>query len=181
MDKQIFEQRFMKIISTFGAKNYSAERVTLIFNEVKFLSISDLEKLINHMIGNQRLAPLLADFKRAMSELSLRAERRFTVIETTATKIYPENYYYYLEENAWADNLYIYLKGTNIRSSGFIIKSDFPYHPLVLLDEQVREQRISEIKAHLKNGSLPKFEESNIAEMKRINFEQFFNAPRTPA
>lgn len=181
MDKQIFEQRFMKIISTFGSKNYSGERVALIFDEVKFLSIADFEKLVNHMIGNQRFAPLLSDFKKAIAEMGLRPERKFQVIETTAAKIYPENYFYHLEGNAWADNFYIYLRGRTIRECGVVIKADQPHHPLVLLDDQVREERIKEVKEHLKNNTYPKFEEAKIADLQRVNYADFMKSPRTPA
>ena len=175
MDRSSFEQSFMKIISTFGNKNYSAERIALIYNEVRSYSASDFNQLVSHMVGNYRNAPLVIDFKKAIFDLNLRPERK-EVIETTATPVQPENLLYHLDGNAWADNTHIYLRGNTSRDCGFIVKADYPHHPLVNLDNEVRAKRISEIKDHLKNKSYQKFDEAKSAEMKRINYASYFSS-----
>lgn len=177
MDIKAFEQRFMKIITTFGAKNYSQDRVSIIFHEVKNFSASDFERVVSHLIGNQRVAPLVAEFRRTISDLGLRPERKLEIVEATSHQVYPENFLYHLEGNAWADNYYIYLRGTNIRECSFVVKADQPHHPLVLLDEQIREQRIKEAKEHIKNKTYPKFEESKNSEMRRLHFPDFTRGP----
>lgn len=178
MDKQVFEQRFMKIISTFGAKNYSAERVALIYAEVKAFSVSDLEKLINHMVGNQRFAPLLGDFKKVISEMGFRPEIRRDYVETTFSAPKAEDdYLYHLRENYWADNKYIHVRGKTLRECGFIIKSEHPGNPLVIEDCNVREQKIKEVKLHLVKGTYPKFEQDKNNEMRRVSFENFSPEP----
>lgn len=171
MDKQSFEQRFMKIISTFGAKNYSQDRVSIIYSEVKNLTSDDFSRLVDHLIGSSKMAPLVPDFRRSIAELGLRAQRpRLDVIETTASIVQAENFIYHLQDNAWANNTHIFTRGPSVRECGFVLKEEHPHHPLVKLDEQVRDERLKEIKSHLLKGTLPRFEEDKIGSLRKADF-----------
>lgn len=157
-----------------GRKTYTGSVLDLIFAEVKNITLSDFERLVKHLNGSARFAPMVPDFRKAILELNIKPIRpKLEIVETTAHILQPENFLYHLQGNAWADNNYIYLRGNTIRECGFVVKMDQPHHPLVKLDEEVREQKIKECKEHLKNRTFPKFEESKNAEMRRLNFSDF--------
>lgn len=178
MDKQTFEQRFMKIIANFSAKNYSPDRVALIFQEVRHLAVADFERLINHMIGNNRYPPLVSDFRKAIAELNIKAQPRNDYIETTfSAPKQEENYHYHLKDHYWADNTHIHVRGKTLRECGFVIKNDHPGNPLVIEDCNVRESKIKECRLHLSKGTFPKFDQDKSNEMRRVRYDDFSPEP----
>jgi len=169
MNKAEFENRFHKIIAQFGSKNFSQDRVTLIYDQVKYISADDLSRVFDFLVGNSRLAPMVQDFKSTVSMLGIRSIRIVSDSEPHQTHRTPPDYVYHLEANTWASNHYIAIRGPNVRACKFIIKSDAPDHPLVILDKEVRQEKLREIF----NQVVQKTYGQKIENFKILNYDDF--------
>lgn len=171
MNLQDFQTAISPIVSRWP-RGYSGDQLQLIQEEVKMLSHPDFVRLVRHLLGSSRVAPMVPDFRKAITDLGLKAQRRPEVVETTysSAPTEPENFLYHLMENFWADNKYIFIRGDK---PSFVIKNDYPSHPLVIKDCNVRDQKIKECKLHLVKGTHAKFEQDKINDMRRVNFSDF--------
>lgn len=160
-----------------GRKTYTGSVLDLIFREVKNLSLFDFERLVTHLNGSQRYAPLVPEFRKAIQELSIKPEKKFQVVDENYSSgpKQDEDFLYHLRENVWANNDYILVRGNTVKECGFIIKADYPHNPVVKQCADVHAQKIKECKEHLKNKTHPQFEQSKIAEFKNLNYADFFN------
>jgi hypothetical protein len=149
MDRKVFENTLLKVVSLFGAKNYSQDRINMIFDVVKAIEPKDLERVVNHFVGNSRTAPLVKDFQLAISELGIK--KRFTVVSDEPRAPHQsseDDFVYHVRDELWANNDYVYIRGDR---PSFIIKKASPDHPYVLEANAVRSERIAAIKAELRN------------------------------
>jgi len=64
MTRNEFIKVFCNVIDLYGEKHYPAVRQNLIYDVVKNLSQDIFTKIVNEIIGNERYAPLLDDFKK---------------------------------------------------------------------------------------------------------------------
>ena len=147
------QMEFQKIIApvlTRWTRGYSSDQVSLLHSEFQTISSANFERLVTHLLGTMRVAPMIPDFKKAMMELGIRGER----VESSTSKTYVgpktldlgENYLYCVRDNIWADNFYIFIRGKTVRECAVVIKADHPDHPYVKEDAVVRNQRIQELK-----------------------------------
>ena len=146
------QMEFQKLISpilTRWTRGYSADQVSLLHSEFKNISSGNFERLVTHLLGTMRVAPMVPDFKKAMMEMGIRAERfesnKIQVKDGPKVLDIGENYLYCVRDNIWADNFYVFIRGSK---PTFIIKADAPNHPYVIEDREVRSERIKEIKSN---------------------------------
>lgn len=62
-----FDIQMQRIYQTFGEKNYSSQRMALIWQVAKQVSYQDFEKICNHLLATFRYAPLPKDFADAVT------------------------------------------------------------------------------------------------------------------
>lgn len=62
MTARKFAEQLDRLKSTYGERNYPAERVAILHNAVKSQSDEWLESAVTHFIGNNRQAPMLKEF-----------------------------------------------------------------------------------------------------------------------
>lgn len=60
--KRFFIGQIKRLTSQFGDKAYSAERINLIYDQMKFLEDQDISQVFDHFVGNAKFAPVLEDF-----------------------------------------------------------------------------------------------------------------------
>jgi hypothetical protein len=108
MRKDQFETTIMKLVSQFGARNFSQERINLIFDEVKYYSLLDFEQLVKHFIGNHRTAPTVQDFRKAVFDLNIKPIVKQT--ETSLKIVSGHGWVYPIELGVWADNRAIFIR-----------------------------------------------------------------------
>lgn len=163
MNQQEFQTAISPILLKWP-RGYSGDQVQLINDEVKMISHPDFVRLVRHLLGSMRVAPMVPDFKKGIQDLGIRPILQRAESRQDYQPIHQEeDFLYQVRENIWADNKYIFIRGANNRTSGFILKADHPTHPYVLEDKEVRAERIKEIKNHLKNRSYSKFMEPKTA------------------
>ena len=63
MTREEFVKQMNRLASVFGANPYPEERRNLIWNEMNTLSVAAFTRMVSEMIGNQRQAPLLPEFR----------------------------------------------------------------------------------------------------------------------
>jgi hypothetical protein len=59
------------------------------------------------------------------------------------------DYDYCIRDNIWADKTKVYCRGNSIRECFVVYKNEYPDHPLVIEDSQVRAERLKEVKNYL--------------------------------
>ncbi len=105
---------FMKIINQFGARNYSQDKINLIYDEVKNLTHDDFNKVLMHLIGNSRNSPNLQDFRRGISELGVRP-KNVTSTNYEANRAFQydslNDFVFPVKKNMWACKKYIFIRG----------------------------------------------------------------------
>jgi len=136
MRKDEFEQAVMKLVSQFGARNFSQERINLIFDEVKFYSISDFEHLVKHFIGNHRTAPTVQDFRKAVFDLNIKPIVKQA--ETSLKIISGHGWVYPIEVGLWADHRAIFIR--NEKYPKFIMKFQCEDQDLLEKDREAEKK-----------------------------------------
>lgn len=122
MTKNDYEQLFVKLIAQFGVKTYSQDRVNLIFDEVKNVTSSDFDRLVRHFIGTAKSAPLVPDFRKAISDLNIKFISSYTapIQDLSSNKL---GWEYPVKVCVWANSRYFYFReGDGIHR--FMIKAD---------------------------------------------------------
>lgn len=150
---------FQSAFTPIGAKwprGYSGDQIQLIFDELKTLSHADFVRLVRHILGTARIAPMIPDFQKAVRDLNIHPVLHVVPQNHQAQASTDENFLYQVRENVWADNTHIFIRGER---PGFILKKDHPTNELVVLDSQVRSQKISIIKKHLTQNTYSKLME----------------------
>ena len=130
---------------------YDATLMTMIYDEVKHLIPMELDQIILSMRGSLRSAPLVPDFKKSVLALGFRAKPHASIPNHSSAPTQKENIFYWLHENIWADNTHIFERSRKASESRFFPKDQNPDHPYVLLDNQVRADRIKQVKKALEN------------------------------
>jgi hypothetical protein len=105
---------FIKITTQFGAKNYSQDKINLIYDEVKNITQDDFNKVIMHLIGNSRISPNLQDFRRSISELGVRPKNNASNALESNRAVQIEsitNFEFPVSKNMWANKKYIFIRG----------------------------------------------------------------------
>jgi hypothetical protein len=154
------DQEFQTAISPILLKwprGYSGDQVHLVKEEVKMLSHPDFVRLVRHLLGSMRVAPMVPDFKKGIQELGISFRRESYSNAATPQIIQSENFLYQIRDNIWADDNYILIRG---EKPSFIVKADHPNHPYVLEDAEVRSQKLKQTKEHLHKRTYEKFMES---------------------
>lgn len=114
MEKRIFEQMFMKIINQFGARNYSQDKINLIYDEIKNITQDDFNKVLMHLIGNSRNSPNLQDFRKAIYDLGVKPKNvtsfNYEVIRAIQSDSLSD-FVFPIKKNMWASKKYIFIRG----------------------------------------------------------------------
>ena len=149
MTLQEFQTAIHSIVMRWP-RAYSGDQLQLLFDEMKMIPRPDLDRVVKHLLGSSRVAPMIPDFKKAVNDLAIRPAYYHNPAPEART-IVPEDFEYQIRDNIWANNDYVFIRGTDIRTNSFISKKDYPDHPLVKEDAQVRSFKISVVKKHLEN------------------------------
>lgn len=65
---QEFTNAMSKLINRFGVKYYNSDVLILIYQEIKVLDSKQVHNLINELLGSAHRAPLVPDFRNAVSK-----------------------------------------------------------------------------------------------------------------
>lgn len=79
MQSQEFNRELNRLKDCFGDKNYSDERVKILWSEVKDLTGDWFIRVINFFIGNQRQPPLIGEFRE---EIAKERDRQWKIKKT---------------------------------------------------------------------------------------------------
>lgn len=173
MNYQEFSASINPLLSRF--KNaYNGDVLSLVFDEVKSLTLLDFKRLVAHLNGSLRFAPMVPDFKKGVEELRLIRPNHLVIVSPTYRPEQREDLIYQIRDNIWADNAYIFIRSVDGARSSFILKADHPEHPLVMEDKEVRNQRIAEAKKHLASNTYKGFMDQKlrpIKSLKPLSFE----------
>lgn len=137
---------------------YNADQIALIHEAICHYTFEQLQTVVKHLLGSQRMAPMVPDFQRCFQEMRFvpRGNIQYSAPSVAQSR---DNFQYCIRDNIWADDNYVFIRGNTVRNNSFIIKRDYPDHPLVLEDKEVRPARLAEIKEHIKKGTYSKFHE----------------------
>lgn len=179
MTFQEFQASITPIVARWP-RGYSGDQLQLVHDEVKTISKPDFDRVVRHLLGISRIAPMVPDFRKAVSDLGIKPQFvPHPIQERAISYTNRENHTYWIRENIWANDDYVY-----VRPLSFIVKKFHLDHPLVLEDAEVREFRLSEIRTHLKNGtysklidswnskSIPTSKARPVGEMKVLSFDK---------
>lgn len=133
---------------------YTHNIMPLIYDEVKDLTVFDMDQISKNLLGSMRGAPMVPDWKKAVESLGFRAKPRPGAPIFTPAPAYVENFDYCVRDNVWADNDYIIIRGGKPM---FIIKKASPNHPFVLEDAEVRQERLKEVRMYFNKGEYWKY------------------------
>jgi hypothetical protein len=146
MTLQEFEVSFNPILNRWK-RAYSGDQLQLVYEEVKTLLKTDFDRVVGNLLGSSRVQPMIPDFRKAVMDLGIRAlDPKF---QTLAPNYYyrpEEDFVYHVIDNVWANNEYVFIRGDK---QIFVSKKDSPAHPLVIQANEVKAERIKEIKDHL--------------------------------
>lgn len=177
MTLQEFQASMVTLLNRWP-RGYSGDQLSLVYDEVKTLIKPDFDRLVRHLLGSSRVAPMVPDFRKAVQDLGIRT--RPVLAEVTPAMAVPqvEDFTYHIRDNIWANNEYIFLRGATVRQCSFIIKSEHPDHPLVIEDKAVREGKIKEIKQHLAKNTYSKFMDTiHGTGLRKMSFDDFTPDP----
>jgi len=179
MTLQEFQAKLTPIITRWP-RAYSGDQLSLVYDVVKTLSVPDFERLVRHLLGSSRYAPMVPDFQKGISELSLRTKPVLATVTESISVPVVEDHTYKIRDNIWANNDYIFVRGKTIRENIFIFKSENPNHPLALEDKKVRTERINEIKSHIAKNTYSQFmseaTQAYLPNFKHLNFDSMEGA-----
>lgn len=172
MTNQEFSAAINPLLGRF--KNaYNGDVLALIFDEVKNITLLDFKRLIAHLNGSSRFAPMVPDFRKGIMELSIAMTKRMAIVNPDYRPV-NEDFVYQVRDNIWANNSYVYIREDSEGKCKFIIKALHPDHPLVIEAKEVMKERIAEIKKHLVDRTYAQFMEqrqSNIKDMKPLKYK----------
>lgn len=138
---------------------YSGDQLKLIHEALDCYGMSDFKKVVDHLLGTQRVAPMIPDFKKAFFDLNIKATLKVVSpnFQPASSPRGEEDYMYHLRDNIWANNTFVFIRGETVKACSSINKKDYPTHPLVVEDANVRSLKIAEVKKHLENRTYDSF------------------------
>jgi hypothetical protein len=174
---QEFQSAMVTILNRWP-RAYSGDQLSLIYDDLKTLNRPDFDRLARHLLGVSRVAPMIPEFRKALTELNIRTR---PVLATGPERIATpqvEDFLYHVRENIWANNNFIFIRGPR---PTFIVKADHLDNELVKEAEAVKGQRIAEIKKHLAANTYSKHVESQQAPMRKLDYSDLLPDDREPA
>lgn len=159
-----FEQAFLGVVGKWP-KAYTAEQVNLIYKKLDHLNFDQMILVSKHILENFRVAPLINEFDGVLHRLGLR--KKLASFENTEGLKPKKNHTYWLVEKYWANDETISYFGESVWDCRVVYKNQIPNHPLIKLDNEVREKRLQQIEYALENGSYEKLMSGWIQESKK--------------
>lgn len=132
MTKFDYERLFIKLITQFGSKAFSQDRINLIYDEVKNITSHDFERLVTYFIGHSKTAPLVPEFRKAIYDLGIKFNSEYAAPSRNISDNHPE-WDYPVEHGVWANSKYFYFRQPGGKNR-FMIKSDCQDHELLEKD-----------------------------------------------
>jgi hypothetical protein len=143
MNNQEFSAKINPLINRFN-KAYNGDVLALIFDEVKNVTSTDLERLVMYLLGSHRVAPMVPDFRKAINDLGIK--KQYIAQKASDVQIILGNgsggvdWDYPIEKGVWANSKYFI-----IRDGGphrFIIKAMCDNQDLLDKDKEAAKKWI---------------------------------------
>lgn len=171
MTLQEFTMAMNPLLNRFK-RNYTGDVLDLIYTEVKNLTLGDFKRLVAHLNGTLRMAPMVPDVRKGIGELNIRPVVHVVPSETNynTSRRAQDDVLYRLRDNIWANQDYIFIRGEDPK---FIIKDQHPHNPLVVEDSQFGPEKLKEAKDHLAKGTYSQYvsKPPKIEDFKTPQFE----------
>ena len=76
MNSKEFDTEMIRLKNTFGEKNYSEERMRIIFKETQFIDFAFFRSCVDELIGSSKFTPLLPEFREIATKFREIKERQ---------------------------------------------------------------------------------------------------------
>lgn len=163
MNYQEFSAKINPILNRFN-KAYNGDILAMVFDEVKNITSADFERLVKHLLGSYRVAPMVPDFRKAITDLAIKK----TGFDNYAVshEIVKNNgsngidWEYPVQKGIWANSRYFFIREEG--SHRFIIKDMCDNKELLEADKEAAKKCIpffEKITAHDYDGKLGTYTE----------------------
>lgn len=169
----------MTLLTIRFKRAYNGDILALVFEAVKNITSIDFERVVAHLLGSCRYAPMVPDFRKAVNELSIKnlhvvkysdyAQGLSSGPSTYRSAVEMVDHCYPIKKNLWANKKYFLVREKDERPR-FIIKSLCDDEALLSSDKKAKEHYYKLFADYLdpaKGGSLGKFNEY-YAELLRL-------------
>lgn len=177
MTLQDFQASFTPILNRWK-RGYSGDQLQIVYEEVKTLLKADFDRVVTNLLGTSRIQPMVPDFRKAVSDLGIRAVS--PVIQNAPLNFFhkhTEDYVYHVDGNVWANNKYVFIRSAK---QAFILIEEYPDHPYVQQAKAVKAERVVEIKKHISNNTYSQFHSaSHQPHFSTVDYSGFL--PKEPA
>jgi hypothetical protein len=137
-----FNVKMNPLINRFK-KGYNGDVLALVFEEVKNITMTDFERLVTHLLGSSRIAPMVPDFRKAINDLGVKS---ISLAGYDAPAIQKNNgiltgidWEYPVKKGVWANSRYFFFRdGTD--KHRFMVKSQCVDSELLELDQECRKK-----------------------------------------
>lgn len=125
MNFQEFNAKMSPLINRFK-KGYNGDLLALVFEEVKNITSVDFERLVTHLLGSSRVAPMVPDFRKAINDLGIKyinhTHQENSAYAKNNGRMTGIDWEYPVRKHIWANSRYFFIREPD-SAPRFIIKS----------------------------------------------------------